>query len=173
MAARNAAPATGGHDRRIWARILGLLRVHEPSGRLEVRNGCHTRTLSVIDCAPALFESDLPENELTARLVDSGLVPGVRVHWLQGRLGDGESLQGALLMSAALDRESLSRHQRDRLRIGIQAPLKWGSGTWTFHGAPALQAGHIAPRLLPGVSSLEVLAHGIGALIDLDPAGAG
>ena len=170
MAAPDAAPATGGHDRRIWARILGLLRVHGLSGRLEVRNGRHTRTLSVIGGAPVLFDSDVPEDELTTTLVDAGLVPGERLHWLQGRLGDGESLQGALLMSGAIDRESLSRHQRDRLRIGIQAPLKWGSGTWTFHGAPALQAGHIDPRLLPGVSSLEVLAHGIGALIDLDTA---
>jgi hypothetical protein len=170
MASADAAPATGEHDRRTWARILGLLRVHGLSGRLEVRNGRRTRALSVVGGAPVLFESDVPEDELATTLVDAGLVPGDRLHWLQGRLGDGESLQGALLMSGAIDQESLSRHQRDRLRIGIQAPLKWGSGSWTFRGAPGLQAGHIDPRLLPGVSSLEVLAHGIGTLIDLDTA---
>jgi hypothetical protein len=150
--------------------VLALLRVHGLSGRLEVRNGRHRRALSLIGGAPVHFESDVPEDELATTLVDAGLVPGDRLSWLQGRLGDGESLQGALVMSGAIDAESLARHQRDRLRIGILAPLKWGSGTWTFTGAPELLAGHIDPRLLPGVSAIEVLAAGMGTLIDLDTA---
>ena len=170
MASEDAAPATGAHDRRIWARLLGVLRVHGLSGRLEVRNGRHRRALSLVGGAPVLFESDVPEDELATTLADAGLVPGDRLSWLQGRLGDGESLQGALLMSGAIDGEALARHQRDRLRIGILAPLKWGSGAWTFSGAPRLRAGQIDPSLLPGVSSLEVLASGIGTLIDLDTA---
>lgn len=163
-------PATGAHDRRTWIRLLATCRARELSGLLEVTQGRRKRTLSLVAGRPVHFDSDVPEDDLARTLVVSGLVPSDRLNWLQGRLGDGESLQGALVMSGAIERDQLAAHRRDRIRLGIVAPLQWGSGTWKFSQRTGLQADRIDPRLLPDVTAIGVLAEDIGTHVDLDTA---
>ncbi len=164
------APASGAHDRRAWIRLLATCRARELSGLLVVSQGRRTRTLSVVGGRPVHFDSDVPEDDLSRTLVVAGLVPSDRLQWLQGRLGDGESLQGALVMSGAIERDQLAAHRRDRLRMGVLAPLQWGSGTWRFCRRRGLDRARIDPRLLPDVHTLAVLASEIGVHVDLDTA---
>jgi tetratricopeptide (TPR) repeat protein len=162
------ALANGSHDRMNFVRVFFALYKHQRSGRLEVRFGRKSRQLLLLGGEPVAYISDLPEDDLSRTLVNSGLVPGKQMTWIKDKLSEGESLEEALLMSGAINAQQLAEHKRNRMKVGIGAPLQWGSGEWSFVPRPMLKVDRIDPKLRPTVDSLSAIWNAVQHHVSMD-----
>jgi hypothetical protein len=74
-----AGTAKGKHSRSGYVELVYALHVGRHSGHLTITHGRRTRQIFFVAGRPVLYESDLPEEELSRTLVYSELVPDDRV----------------------------------------------------------------------------------------------
>lgn len=162
------AQAVGKHDRETFVRVFFSLFRNRRTGVLEVTFGKKCRQLYFIGGEPIAFRSDLPEDDLGRTLANAGLIPEKQINWIREKLGEGESLEHAIIMSGALTAAQINEHKQARLLTNIGSPLLWGSGDWQFRPNPRLHVEHIDPGLRPEISANSALWNAVGQHVSMD-----
>ena len=162
------AQAVGKHDRETFVRVFFSLFRNRRTGVLEVTFGKKCRQLYFIGGEPIAFRSDLPEDDLGRTLANAGLIPEKQINWIREKLGEGESLEHAIIMSGALTAAQINEHKQARLLTNIGSPLLWGSGDWQFQPNPRLHVNHIDSALRPEISSNAALWNAVGQHVSMD-----
>jgi hypothetical protein len=162
------AVTRGRHDRETYVRTLIRLRRTQQTGVLRVTHPDGCRRLYLLEGQPLDYRSDLPEDALDEDLVEAGLLPRARIGWFRERLGPGEYLENALLDAEVITAEEMDTVRQRRLQQGVGAPLEWGEGTWEFEPAKGLDAGAVAPELVPEVPFVQALWAAVCQQVDMD-----
>jgi len=168
MQAGSSASAKGRHDRETFIKVFFSLFRNQRTGMLEVTFGSKWRRLYFIAGEPIAFQSDLPEDDIGRTLVNAGLVPEKQVSWVREKLGEGEALDQAIIMSGALTAEQVHAHRQQRLLTNVGSPLLWGTGEWSFHPNTRLRAASIDPKLKPDGSTIGSLWSAVGLHVSMD-----
>jgi Tfp pilus assembly protein PilF len=163
-----AVQAKGKHDRETFVRVFFSLFRNRRSGILEITFGKKCRQLYFLGGEPIAFRSDLPEDDLGRTLANAGLIPEKQVNWIREKLGEGEALEQAIVMSGALTAAQITEHKQARLQTNIGSPLLWGSGDWQFHPHPELRVANIDPALRAEASTIAALWNAVGQHVSMD-----
>ena len=113
MRAESAALAKGKHDRETFVRVFFSLFRNRRTGVLEVTFGKKSRRLYFLGGEPIAFRSDLPEDDIGRTLANAGLIPEKQVNWIRDKLGQGESLEQAIVLSGALTTDQINDHKQN------------------------------------------------------------
>ena len=168
MRAESAALAKGKHDRETFVRVFFSLFRNRRTGVLEVTFGKKSRRLYFLGGEPIAFRSDLPEDDIGRTLANAGLIPEKQVNWIRDKLGQGESLEQAIVLSGALTTDQINDHKQNRLQTNVGAPLLWGSGDWLFQPTPNLRVSQIDPALRSKTSTIASLWGAVGQHVSMD-----
>jgi len=160
--------ASGKHERESFVRVFFAIFRNQHSGVLDVKFGKRSRTLYFIGGHPIAYRSDLPEDDLGRTLSNADLIPEKQINWIREKLGEGENLEQAIVMSGALTAEQIADHKRQRLQANIGAPLQWGSGDWEFYPHSQLHTNRIDPALRPDNGAIAALWHAVQQHVSMD-----
>jgi hypothetical protein len=158
----------GKHDRETYVRILLGIAGHRLSGKLVVSLGRRHRSICLVSGHPILYHSDLDEESLARTVVNAKLIPRKRMNWVVEKLGPGENLRDALVLSGAITEEQLEEHQEGRMRVGLGAPLTWARGEWSWTPIPEGLGDRIDPDLRSELPVLPVLWHSVKQHLAMD-----
>lgn len=163
-----ALQAKGKHDRETFVRVFFSLFRNRRNGVLEITFGKKSRALYFLGGEPFAFRSDLPEDDLGRTLANAGLIPEKQVNWIREKLGQGEALEQAIVMSGALTAAQITEHKQNRMQTNVGSPLLWGSGDWVFHPHPGIRVANIDPALRPSTSAIAALWSAVGQHVSMD-----
>jgi tetratricopeptide (TPR) repeat protein len=158
----------GKHDRETYVQVLLGIAGHRLSGKLVVSVGRRHRTICLVYGQPILYQSDLDEEALAQTVVNAKLIPRKRMNWVVEKLGPGENLRDALVLSGAITAAQLEEHQEGRMRIGLGAPLTWARGEWVWTPIPEGLGGRIDPALRRDLAVLPALWHSVQQHLAMD-----
>ena len=158
----------GKHDPETYVRILLGIAGHRLSGKLVVSMGRRHRSICLVSGHPILYHSDVEEESLPQTVVNAKLIPRQRMNWVVEKLGPGENLRDALVLSGAITEAQLEEHLEGRMRIGLGAPLTWARGEWTWTPIPEGLGDRIDPDLRSDLPVLPALWHSVKQHLAMD-----
>lgn len=152
---------TGSHNPATYiALVFALLRARR-SGILEIQSDVHCRRLYLLDGEPVWYDSDDPQESLSATLKECGLVEPHRIERLNKMISPGESFRDAVLTSGVISHEQLVLHEQRMVATGYAASLGVSDGEWTFECCDDLHGMEIDPALRMNISPLAALWRGV------------
>ena len=166
----NVETLSGDHDRSEYVRLVSLLMRGGHDGLLTIGFGKHERQVGFLRGCPVYYASNVAEDDLSRTLVQSKLIPRKTMVWIEKKLGPGESLEDAVILTGTLEADVLNGHLDDRLRTAVGSPLRWGTGTWTFQPLVEFDPRTVDAQLLPALEGVQALWQGVLQQVSVEEA---
>lgn len=150
-------PIRGTLSREVFVRLFSEVHLGFKSGSLRVESGRHWRCSWWVAGAPVWHESNVPEEQLEASLVEAGLLTQAEVDEALGDRAQDESFREALLRRGHQSAAALHDHLRQSVARGATAALAWRTGEVSFKPMVALPATVLKSAVLSADTPLRAL----------------